>query len=422
MNHENENSGWNAVTSTRSGTAADAGEERVEVDAFHLAPRTLLMTADAVGGVWNYSLELCRGLAEHDVNVVLATMGPAPSPEQRADANALRNVTLVEGDFRLEWMDAPWGDLASAGDWLLELEERYTPDLIHLNGYAHGALAWRAPTLMVGHSCVLSWWHAVNGEEAPPEWNRYQDVVRTGLHAADTVVAPSLTMLASLVRYYGALPRAEVIPNGCAVGGVVGNAHGHERAGVDAFHLKEPFVLSVGRLWDAAKNTATLARAARQIEWPVRVAGDVVGPAGAEAVGMSGGVELLGRCTPADLAGHYARAAIYALPARYEPFGLSVLEAALGGCALVLGDIASLRENWDGAAEFVPPNDSDALAACINTLAADEPRRRRLAARARARAAGLGTARMVDAYLAAYGRCLSAATHESLEHPVAALV
>jgi hypothetical protein len=46
------------------------------------------------------------------------------------------------------------------------------------------------------------------------------------------------------------------------------------------------------------------------------------------------------------------------LPARYEPFGLSVLEAALSGCALVPGDIASLRGNWDGVAEFVCPDDA----------------------------------------------------------------
>jgi glycogen(starch) synthase len=54
------------------------------------------------------------------------------------------------------------------------------------------------------------------------------------------------------------------------------------------------------------------------------------------------------------------------LPARYEPFGLSVLEAALSGCALVLGDIASLREVWGGAACYVRPGDSRAAprAAC----------------------------------------------------------
>ena len=63
------------------------------------------------------------------------------------------------------------------------------------------------------------------------------------------------------------------------------------------------------------------------------------------------------------IADWYARASIYALPARYEPFGLSALEAALSGCALVLGDIPSLREVWGDAALFVAPDDTDALAA-----------------------------------------------------------
>ena len=64
---------------------------------------------------------------------------------------------------------------------------------------------------------------------------------------------------------------------------------------------------------------------------------------------------MLGRLSAGELADWYARAAIYALPARYEPFGLSALEAALSGCALVLGDIPSLREIWGDAALFVPP-------------------------------------------------------------------
>ena len=59
----------------------------------------------------------------------------------------------------------------------------------------------------------------------------------------------------------------------------------------------------------------------------------------------------------------YGDASIFALPARYEPFGLSILEAALSGCALVLGDIPSLRELWAGAAVFVPPDDHKALSA-----------------------------------------------------------
>ncbi|MEB3829625.1 glycosyltransferase [Phormidium sp. CCY1219] len=60
--------------------------------------------------------------------------------------------------------------------------------------------------------------------------------------------------------------------------------------------------------------------------------------------------------SPEELSHWYARAAIYAFPARYEPFGLSVLEAALSGCALVLGDIPRLREMWGDAAVFANPD------------------------------------------------------------------
>ena len=39
-----------------------------------------------------------------------------------------------------------------------------------------------APVVIVAHSCVLSWWQAVKGESAPPEWERYRDEVRRGIH------------------------------------------------------------------------------------------------------------------------------------------------------------------------------------------------------------------------------------------------
>ena len=45
-------------------------------------------------------------------------------------------------------------------------------------------------------------------------------------------------------------------------------------------------------------------------------------------------------------------ASIFLHPAFYEPCGLSVLEAARCRCCLVLSDIPSLRELWEGAAIF----------------------------------------------------------------------
>jgi glycogen synthase len=353
------------------------------------------MTADAVGGVWTHALELAAALAPHDAQVALAVMGPPPSAAQRTAATAVPNVTLVEGSFRLEWMDDPWDDVARAGEWLLGLEEQIRPDVVHLNGYAHGALPWRAPALVAAHSCVLSWWRAVKGEPAPASWARYQREVMRGLAGVSLVVAPTRAMLTDLETYYGtraARTDGMVVPNG-------------RRAERYPPGPKEPFVLSAGRLWDEGKNVATLASAAGRLPWPVCVAGDDTSPDGATVEGaVLDTVRSLGRLSEHAMADWLGRAAIFALPARYEPFGLSALEAALAGCALVLGDIPSLREVWDDAATFVPPNDADALAAAITSLAASPARRGEMAARARERALAYTPTRMAAGYLAAYAR------------------
>ncbi len=357
-------------------------------------PRRILMTADAVGGVWNYALELGRALAPHGVEVALACMGPRPDAAQRRALAKCENISLHVTQARLEWMENPWDDVARAGEWLLELADRFQPEFVHLNGYAHATLPWSVPVLVVGHSCVLSWWSAVRGGDAPAEWDRYRDAVREGLHAADMVVAPTAAMLRELQRHYGVSGESAVIPNG--------------RAAWD-FHAaeKENFVLSVGRLWDEAKNARTLAEVAASLAWPVRLIGDGAGPD--ERRTAFANVQLTGRRAPDVVGAAYARAAIYALPARYEPFGLSVLEAALSGCALVLGDIPSLRENWDGAAQFVPPDDASALRATLTQLIEDATLRRDAAQRATIRARQFGPQRMAHAYLAAYARLTAGA-------------
>jgi len=371
-------------------------------------PRKVLMTTDTVGGVWNYSLELARGLAERGIEVALATMGAPINELQRDKVDRIPGLRVFESHFKLEWMEDPWRDIDKAGDWLLNLESRIGPDLVHLNGYVHGSLPWNAPTVVVGHSCVLSWWRAVKGEDAPEEWDRYQMEVAAGLHAADLVVAPSAAMLASLAEHYGELAHTRVIPNG-------------RDAGLFRPAAKESMIFSAGRLWDEAKNLEALERVARRLPWPIFVAGDNHHPEGGEI--RPHNTRLLGRLSQRALAAWVGRASIYALPARYEPFGLSVLEAALAGCALVLGDIPSLREIWRNRAVFVPPNDPEALEREMLALINAPERRQSLAAGARSRALELTPERMVDGYLAAYADVLAArrdeAAEDSFEHQVA---
>jgi glycogen synthase len=83
------------------------------------------------------------------------------------------------------------------------------------------------------------------------------------------------------------------------------------------------------------------------------------------------------------------------------------LEAALAGCALVLGDIASLREIWGSTALFVPPDDPEALYEAITDLIVNPALREEMAGAARRRAQTFTLSRMTSAYLDAYGDLLA---------------
>jgi glycogen(starch) synthase len=335
----------------------------------------VLMSTDAVGGVWTYAVELRDALAARGVEVLLATIGPAapPAPE----------IPYLR--CRLEWQEDPWEDVARSGEWLAALAGELDVDVVHLNGFTHASREWPVPTLAVAHSCLLSWHEAVRGGATPAAWSGYRAKVRHGLWSAGAVVSPTRALLEQIRRLY-ALPRlGSVIPNGIAPAAAARRGE------------RQPLVLGAGRAWDEAKGLATLAQAAAELPWPVELAGD----AGATALE---GLHALGALPRAGLRERMRCASIFAHPALYEPFGLAPLEAAQSGCALVLGDIPSLRELWDGAARFVEPVSKRALASALRELIEDDAERGRLAALASARAAAYDPARMAESYEHAYSR------------------
>lgn len=350
--------------------------------------KRVLVTADTVGGVWNYALGLMRALPE--IEFALCTMGAPLSASQGGEVSALENVRLFPGGYMLEWMDDPWGDVDAAGEWLLKIAAEFRPDLVHLNGYAHAALGWNAPVVLVAHSCVLSWWCAVKGENAPARFDEYRKRVTNGLQAANVVIAPSRAMLESLRENYKAAFTARAIHNGCDL----------PRFSPPP---KQAGILAAGRVWDEAKNLRALDTVAPRAKWPIEIAGEVSAPSREPTTFQN--ARLLGQLSAAQLAQAMASAAIFAAPARYEPFGLSILEAALSSCALVLGDIPSLRELWHDAAIFVDPDDHPSLAAALNRLSGDADLRQDLARRARQRALGFSIEDMAAEYRDLYSAC-----------------
>jgi glycosyltransferase involved in cell wall biosynthesis len=359
-----------------------------------MKPKNILMTADTVGGVWTYALEMSRALAPHGVEVQLALMGPPLTRAQRAEADKIPNLSLFKSDYKLEWMTESWADVRRAGEWLLHLANRLRPDVVHVNGYAHANLPWNSPTVLVGHSCVFSWWQAVHGDAPPAEWQRYKSEVTNGLRGAHLVVAPTEAMLRALKTHYGRIDHGRVIPNG---------------RDPQSFRpeQKQQFILSAGRLWDAAKNIKRVSEVAAELPWPVFVAGEHNAPEQATPKNeLDKGCYQLGQLSEAELRNWFGGASIYALPAVYEPFGYTPLEAGLSACALVLGDIESLREIWEGAAVFVDPNDREALKSELLRLIKDVNYRRAMSFRARERALHFTSEIMARKYLAAYSELI----------------
>src|SRR3954451_6708993 len=95
----------------------------------------VLMTADTVGGVWRYALELSQALIARGHEVVLATMGGVPNADQRREAAAVRGLELYPSAYKLLWMDDAWRDVEQAGEWLMRLASTIDPTVVHLNDF-----------------------------------------------------------------------------------------------------------------------------------------------------------------------------------------------------------------------------------------------------------------------------------------------
>ena len=346
----------------------------------------LLLTADTVGGVWQYATDLAGSLLAHGVEPVLATLGPRATDQQKAALP--KSVELVETGLPLDWLAAHPREVIDAGHTLARLAVRVRADLIQLNAPAYAAgTSFDQPVVAVAHSCVGTWWQAVRGGRISRDLGWRADLVRAGLRNADRVVAPSGAFAAMLQHCYGLAETPTVIRNG-------------RRPLIRADAHRQDYAFAAGRLWDEGKNVGVLDLAASQLSMPLRMAGPVSGPNGA-AIGLRH-ADALGPLNEAELACQLAAKPIFLSSAVYEPFGLAVLEAAQAGCALILSDIPTFRELWEGAARFVYPHDVTGYVRAIEEIAGDPELRARLGEAARMRAQDYSVARMAKDMAALY--------------------
>jgi glycosyltransferase involved in cell wall biosynthesis len=158
----------------------------------------------------------------------------------------------------------------------------------------------------------------------------------------------------------------------------------------------EPFVLCAAGGVSPHKNVERLIEAVALLDAPSRVV--VAGALDDEAYASSAGrvrahiaalglterVLLPGFVDDAILAALYRRATVVVNPSLAEGFGLTVVEAAACGAAVLASDLQAHRETLGDAACFFDPRDTEALAYRLGELLRDADLRDAVAARCRA--------------------------------------
>ncbi len=332
----------------------------------------ILITIGSAGDLWQYSLDLARGLSRLGHETVLASTGPSATTGQIAVAAAIGGLRLVDSGIRLDRLDGERVSLVPAAEAIADLAAETDCDIVQLDTPALAALAnFGRPVVAILHGCVASRWEAVQGTALPADLARRTGLVAEGLRAADAVVAPTSAFGATVKRHHGleSAPRT-VHPGRSPVAAPNG--------------VPRDFVFTAGRLWDEGKNFGMLDSAAGRIAVPVRAAGPVAGPNGARV--LFDNIHCLGTLGEEELGRWLSARPVFVSAALHEPFGIAALDAASAGCALVLSDIPAFRELWDEVAIFVDPRDEDGFARAIGDLVGDDFERAVLGRAARERA------------------------------------
>jgi glycosyltransferase involved in cell wall biosynthesis len=276
------------------------------------------------------------------------------------------------------------------GRAIAALQREVGADLVHLNQPGEGAfLDVDVPVVVAAHSCLGTWWRSVLGGDPDGDWRWRAELEAAAFRRADIVAAPTVSHAEAVAAAYG-IRLPVVVPNASV-------------ASSGPVRDRTPTVVAAARWWDAGKNLAVLDQAASACRWPVLLFGSLEGPDGTAVCARH--ARPLGPRPSDEVHQAMRRAALFASPSLYEPFGLAALEAARSGAALVLADIPTYREIWDGAACFFDPRAPAALANALDRLTRDGGERARLAAAAARRAATFTP----NAQVAALGRVYDAA-------------
>lgn len=288
------------------------------------------------------------------------------------------------------------GAAASLGA-LARALRRLRPDVVNLH-FVTGATAYfLALRPVFGYRLVLS----VHGGDLLRTTSQMRARLPGFLRAADAVTAVS-EELAAVARGHG-VPEARLhrIPNGADTAFWCPGAPAPEPGRIAA----------VGRLLHIKGFDLLIEAAAGLPEARVAIMGEGEARADLEAriaaAGLGDRVALRGHVAPERMREELRRAAVLAMPSRFEGMPLALVEALAVGCPAVAAEVGGVPEVLTPeAGRLVPPEDAGALRVALADVLAGGWTASR--AGARARAERFSEAATYGAYAALLGRLAGA--------------
>jgi len=359
-------------------------------------------------GIGSYTRELIRAMGERRTEDEFTLLF-----DNAARADRVKRECALDAAPRFRVQTVPWRIFTPGNQlWLPRTLRALRADVFHSPNWM---IPYRAfPRRGRRMACVVTIHDLIPvlfPQFTPRAWKTrlgplFRALIRETVRCADAVIVPSQATRRDVVRTFRLTDeraaRISVVPEAADPRFRPSPRPPDARA-----------ILFVGRR-DPYKNLPLLIEAFARLrpEFPdARLR--VIGPSDprypeaenrAAALGVAEFIEWIGYADFERLVEAYQSASVFAMPSRYEGFGLPALEAMACGAPVVCSDAASLPEVVGDAAVRVPPDDVAALASALRRVLADPAFASVLRARGLDRAAAFSWRRAAEATLDVYRR------------------
>lgn len=307
----------------------------------------LLMATDVKSEVWNYSLTLSRELLKHiNAEILMISFGGMPTDSQKKELEDL-NIEFQFTDFSTDIEFNP--DISKIKTTFESSIKSFNPHVIHLN-HLYFDLIFNKPCVLACHKIFNDSINRYN--HLDKDSLNFKQIMNKSLNNADIIVAPSRFFAENIIKTYNFTKGIKIIYNG-----------------VDYKPYSDmpesSTLVACGNLSDNNKSMNLLLSIAYKLPDNIKI--KIIGNLQSDRK-LPKNVEFLKNLSNLELQEVYKNSSIYIALSNFEANGLSSIQAAYSGCAILANDIPVCKELWGDCAYVFERDNAISLMRCINNL------------------------------------------------------